>query len=261
MTSLPSYDRTPGAGPTLVFLHYWGGSARTWDAVAECLVGRDMLAIDFRGWARSRVLPGPYSLAQYAEDVTAVLAAEAVTDFVVVGHSMGAKVAQLIGSTHPAGLRGLILVAPAPAAPPPAITPEYQQALSHAYDTVESTVHARDQILTATVLSEAAKARVLADSSSATDEVRAEWPLRGIAADIVAYTQRVQVPVLVVAGERDIVEPVEALRNHLLPHLPQATFVIVPATGHLIPLERPVELANLITQFVTTLSPPEHPRS
>ncbi|GAS97890.1 hydrolase [Mycolicibacterium canariasense] len=261
MSQLPSYDRTPGAGPTLVFLHYWGGSARTWDAVAECLVGRDLLAIDFRGWARSRALPGPYSLAQCAEDVAAILAAEVVTDFVVVGHSMGGKVAQLIGATRPPGLRGLVLVAPAPAAPPPGITPDYQQTLSHAYDTVDSVDHARDQILTATVLSAVAKARVLADSGSGADEARAEWPLRGIAEDIVADTQRVQVPVLVVAGEKDIVEPVEVLRNHLLPYLARASVVIVPATGHLIPLERPAELANLIIEFVTTLSPSEHPRS
>lgn len=26
---LPAYDHRPGTGPTLVFLHYWGGSART----------------------------------------------------------------------------------------------------------------------------------------------------------------------------------------------------------------------------------------
>lgn len=256
MNPLLSYDRTPGAGPTLVFLHYWGGSARTWDKVADCLAGDDMLSIDFRGWARSRALPGPYSLAQYAEDVAAVLAAESVDDFVVVGHSMGAKVAQVIGSTRPPGLRGLILVAPAPAAPPPGITPDYQQTLSHAYDTAESVSHARDQILTATALSDADKARVLADSSSATDGARAEWPLRGIAADIAAQTQGVQVPALVVAGDKDIVEPVEVLRSHLLPYLRQATLVVVPTTGHLIPLERPVELADLITQFVTMLSPP-----
>ena len=28
-----------GSPPTLVFLHYWGGSARTWDQVIEHLGG------------------------------------------------------------------------------------------------------------------------------------------------------------------------------------------------------------------------------
>ncbi|HEY4808810.1 MAG TPA: hypothetical protein VIH81_13865 [Roseiarcus sp.] len=42
-----------GAGePALVFLHYWGGSSRTWQAVIERLAGQaHCIALDQRGWA------------------------------------------------------------------------------------------------------------------------------------------------------------------------------------------------------------------
>jgi len=47
--ALPVYHHRSGAGPTLVFLHYWGGSARTWGLVTDRLTDRDILTLDFRG--------------------------------------------------------------------------------------------------------------------------------------------------------------------------------------------------------------------
>jgi len=243
-----SYDHRAGTGPTLVLLHYWGGSARTWDLVVDRLPGRDVLTVDFRGWGRSRELPGPYSLRQLAADTLDVIAGAGLTDYVLVGHSMGGKVAQLVAAARPAGLRGIVLVAPAPAKPAAEITPEYQEALAHAYDSDESVAGARDHILTATELPEAVKARIVADSRAAGgDEARTEWPRHGIAEDISEQTRRIDVPVLVVAGENDQVEPVGVLRGHLLPYLADAELTVIPKSGHLIPLEAAAELAARLT--------------
>lgn len=250
--SLPAYDHRPGTGPTLVFLHYWGGSARTWDFVVEGLAGRDIITVDFRGWSRSGDLPGPYTLRQLADDTLAVLAEAGVTDYLLVGHSMGGKVAQLIAATRPAALRGIVLVGSGPAKPAAQITPAYGEALSHAYDSDESVADARDRVLTATDLPEPVKARIVADSRSGADAARAEWPLRGIAEDISEYTRVIGVPALVVAGENDQVEPVDVLVDNLLPYLPGADFTVIPKTGHLIPLEAPGELVDAIMAFAPT---------
>ena len=249
--ALPAYDHRAGTGPTLVFLHYWGGSSRTWGPIVERLAERDVLTIDFRGWSRSRHLSGPYTLQQLADDTVAILNEAQVQEYVLVGHSMGGKVAQLIASTRPAGLRGVVLVGSGPATPAPEITPEYRQGLSHAYDSVESVAGARDAILSATPLNAQYKSQVLEDSSaSANDEARTYWPLRGIAEDIHEQTQNISVPVLVVAGERDQVEPVAVLESNLLPFLPSAELLIIPAVGHLIPLEASDALSKVITEFV-----------
>lgn len=249
-SDLPVYNHMSGVGPTLVFLHYWGGSARTWDSVSERLAGRDILRTDFRGWARSRGLEGPYTLQQYADDTVSILASAGVTEFVLVGHSMGGKVAQLVAASRPAGLRGVVLVASGPAVPPAEVTGEYQEGLSHAYDSDESIAQARDNILTATALSDNVKKQVLADSGSSGQKARMEWPLRGIAADISSATRLIDVPTLVVAGARDVVEPVDVLRNNLLPYLSGAQLLVIPRTGHLIPLEAPEELAVAIDEFI-----------
>lgn len=246
---LPAYDHRPGAAPTLVFLHYWGGSARTWDLVVDRLAGRDVLTVDFRGWSRSSSLSGPYTLRQLADDTLAVIADAGVTDYVLVGHSMGGKVAQLIAATRPAGLRGITLVGSGPAKPAEEITPEYREALSHAYDSNESVAGARDNILTATELPESVKSQIATDSRSGADAARTEWPLRGIAEDITEHTRMISVPALVVAGENDHVEPIDVLRDNLMPYLYEADFLVIPNTGHLIPLESPADLVDAITAF------------
>ncbi|MFJ4585511.1 alpha/beta fold hydrolase [Streptomyces echinatus] len=259
-THLPAYDHRPGTGPTLVFLHYWGGSGRTWDLVVDRLADRDTLTADFRGWSRSSGLPGPYTLGQLADDMLAVLADAGVTDYVLVGHSMGGKVAQLIAATRPSGLRGIVLVGSAPAKPAAAqITDEYRETLSHAYDSAESVAGARDHVLTATELPASVEAQIVTDSRNVTEAARTEWPLRGIAEDITEHTRMVSVPALVIAGENDQVEPVDVLRCNLVPYLSHADFMVIPHTGHLIPLEAPADLVDAITAFPPASWPSARP--
>lgn len=243
---LPHFERRHGAGPTVVFLHYWGGSGRTWAPVIEQLPERDVVTIDFRGWGNSRTLPAPYDLHRLAADTSAVLEATDVSEFVLVGHSMGGKVAQLVAATGPGGLRSIVLVASAPARPPVYVDAAYQEHLAHAYDGAEAVADARDHVLTATGLSAPLRGQVVEDSLASAPGARTEWPLRGIAEDITAQTRRITVPALVVAGEHDLVEPVEVLRDNLLPYLADATLTVVPGSGHLLPLESPQALAALI---------------
>ncbi|WIY01147.1 alpha/beta hydrolase [Amycolatopsis mongoliensis] len=247
--SLPTYDHRRGTGPTLVFLHYWGGSARTWDLVVDRLPDRDTLAVDFRGWSRSNTLPGPYTLRQLADDTVAVLTDAGVDDYVLVGHSMGGKVAQLVAATRPTGLRGIVLVGSGPAKPAAEITAEYRQFLAHAYDTEESTAAARDTVLTATTLPARVKAQIGTDSRAGAEAARTEWPLRGIAEDITEHARMISVPALVIAGEHDRVEPAEVLRRNLVPYLSGAEFAVIPNSGHLIPVEAPDQLVDAIIAF------------
>ncbi|MFF9020355.1 alpha/beta fold hydrolase [Streptomyces eurythermus] len=242
-----------GGGPVLVFAHYWGGSAGTWDEVVRRLPpGRATVRFDQRGWGTSRELPGPYDLERLADDLARV-AEECVTGpFVLVGHSMGGKVAQLVAARRPAGLAGVFLVAPAPPRPPAAVTEAYRQALSHAYDSPESVGHAVDQVLTAGPLPEPAREAVVRDSLAASAGARTEWPLRGIAQDITEAARRIEVPVAVLAGGQDRVEPPAVLRACLLPCVPHATLTTVPG-GHLLPLEAPEAVAGALADFLAGL--------
>ncbi len=60
----------------LVFLHYWGGSSRTWDIVASELKSRyRIIAMDHRGWGESDAPAHGYALADLADDAAEVIEA------------------------------------------------------------------------------------------------------------------------------------------------------------------------------------------
>src|SRR4051794_41017534 len=86
----------------LVFLHYWGGSSRTWKHVTTPLAkSYRTIAVDHRGWGESDAPAAGYSLADHADDVAGVIDALRLRRYILVGHSMGGKVAQLLASRRP----------------------------------------------------------------------------------------------------------------------------------------------------------------
>ena len=133
-----------GAGdPSLVFLHYWGGSSRTWQHVTARLAPAfRTIAIDHRGWGRSDAPPAAIALADLAADAA--------------GSHRGAEPRQLYagrpldgrqgrpahGFAPAAGLAGLVLVAPSP--PSPMIMPaQAREIMANAYasrETVQATI-------------------------------------------------------------------------------------------------------------------------
>ena len=56
-------------------------------------------------------------------------------------------------------------------------------------------------------------------------------------------------PTLIVAGEKDTSLGSEIQQRDVLPHFSNARLVTVPASGHLIPMEKPEELAAIVTAF------------
>ena len=242
--------RERGRGdPSLVFLHYWGGSSRTWEEVINALAGQHRcIAIDHRGWGESDAPAEGYSIADLANDAQSVITALELRRYLIVGHSMGGKVAQLLASRQPSGLVGLVLVAPSP--PVPTVLPEEQrQALLHAYDSRESIAYVRDHILTALPLTEAQRERVIEDSLRGSAAAKHTWPTRAMMEDIRSLAVRINVPTLVLSGERDQVDPTARLREELLPFIDGALLQILPGAGHLPMLEAPDVVAEAIRQF------------
>jgi 3-oxoadipate enol-lactonase len=246
--------RERGQGtPSLVFLHYWGGSSRTWDGVAaELADGHRSIAIDHRGWGDSDAPQTGYRLADLADDAHGVIEALELRRYVLIGHSMGGKAAQLLAARRPVGLCGLVLVAPSP--PTPTVPQQEQrEALLHAYDSTDSIAYVRDHILTALPLTEEQRAQVIEDSLRGAHQARRAWPTEMMPEDIRSDVSLINVPTLVLSGERDQVDPPERLRQELLPHIAGAELQVLPNAGHLSMLEAPKAVAHAIEQFVATL--------
>jgi len=115
-----------GNRPALVFLHYWGGTGRTWDLVIREVAGRHRcVAPDLRGWGESDKKADSHDLHTRVDDVAAIIASLGLSQYILVGQSMGGKIAQILGARRSNGLKGLVLVAPAP--PVPIAAPKEQR--------------------------------------------------------------------------------------------------------------------------------------
>jgi uncharacterized protein (TIGR02246 family) len=234
----------------LVFLHYYGGSSRTWDGVASELSDRyRIVATDHRGWGDSEAPADGYRIADLAADAERVIAALGLKRYVLVGHSMGGKVAQLIASRQPDGLEGLVLVAPSP--PSPTVLPDEQRAtLTGAYQSRESVEFVIDHVLTAKPLSAARREQVIEDSLKGAPQAKAAWPNVAMREDITEAVASINVPAIVISGELDQVDRIATLQAELLPRIPHAAMHVLPGTGHLSPLEAPADVARVIARFV-----------
>jgi pimeloyl-ACP methyl ester carboxylesterase len=246
-------DVETASDPTLVFLHYWGGSRRTFRPVIVRLTSLcSTVTFDQRGWGSAQNLPGPYGLEQLADDVLTLIRTLGLGRYVLVGHSMGGKVAQLVASRQPEGLAGLVLVAPSP--PLPTIDATTAEQRSHAYDSRANIEATLQRALTHRPLPDPIPDQVIVDSLAVAPAARSVWPLEGLLDDLTTATHRIAVPVTVLAGEHDKVDPPADLRTHLLPHVPGAELIVIEDTGHLSPLEAPDRIAAEIDRFVLNLA-------
>jgi pimeloyl-ACP methyl ester carboxylesterase len=238
---------------TLVFLHYWGGSSRTWRHVTAALAPTyRTIATDHRGWGLSEAPPSGYGLADLADDAQGVIDALGLQRYVLVGHSMGGKVAQLLASRRPGGLEGLVLVAPSP--PQPMRMPaEAREMMANAYATRETVEMTIDQVLTARALRPEDRAQVISDSLRGAPPAKLAWPRTTSLEDISAQVGAIDVATLVISGERDRVDPPDLLKAELMSRIPQSVMKVLPDTGHLSMLESPAELAHLIGEFAASL--------
>jgi len=141
--------------PTLLLLHYWGGSSGSFSPVVNVLSPYfPTAALSFRSWGDST---GPEEIEAYTttnscSDVETVIQTLGLKAVVLVGHSMGGKVAMAVAGRHvvPASiLKGLALLAPAPPGPLSIADPSMREQQLHAFDNTDNAEAVINTYLTA----------------------------------------------------------------------------------------------------------------
>ena len=104
------YDDS-GDGAPVVLLHAGVCDSRMWEPNRAALGdGNRLVTLDLRGFGRSPWRPGGFS---HADDVCGVLDEAGIGQAVLVGASLGGRVALDVALEHPTRVSGLVLAAPA----------------------------------------------------------------------------------------------------------------------------------------------------
>ncbi|MFI5610880.1 alpha/beta fold hydrolase [Amycolatopsis sp. NPDC051903] len=99
-----------------VFVHGFLDDHHVWDGVVAALPsGGERVVVDLAGSGERAGAAGPFTYDRFAADVLSTVD-ELGGPFVLVGHSMGAAVAELVAAARPELTRGLVLVNPIPLA-------------------------------------------------------------------------------------------------------------------------------------------------
>ena len=250
------YYQVDGAGPdTVVLVNGVGDPLEGWvNQTGEFLAaGLRVVSFDNRGVGRSSTPPGPYTSAQMAADLHAVVTAAGLDRFHLAGVSMGGVIAQEYALAHPAQLRSLVLANTFAAADP--FTRAAFLTWSEVAQAAGMPMMMRAQapwIFSPAFYAEHPDrvAELIAEAEQGTQ------PAAAFAAQMAALVDHdardriatLTTPTLVIAAADDIIiRP--ALSRELLAALPEAAWSVVPG-GHAAFWENPGPWNHAVLEFV-----------
>jgi len=235
-------DWTYASGPTWCFLHPIGTSSRIWAPTLERLgLEYSTLALDLPGHGQTPASSDVFRLETAAEWVLQQLNATH-RDVILVGHSIGGMIAQILAAWNPVCLKGLVLVSTM-SRPPSEVA--RQGILGRAQV-------ARDVGMKGLI--EPTMIRWFTESSmkndphtvsfvsdllqSADPEVHAQaWEaIAGL--NTTELLPQIRIPMLVMVGDEDVSTP-PSLSEEIVRLCPTAKLQIIAGAGHALPQERP----------------------
>lgn len=246
--------REIGTGPTLILVHGYPLDGAMWSSAARRLSQRfRVLKPDLPGRPDNPAEPGG-SIDSYADFLESVL--EAIDPPAgLAGFSMGGYAALALMKRKPPKVRALALVDTRAVADDEAARGERDQAI----------VTLRERGVEP--IADAMLAKLLAPSSSERGDLSGRVRriiLRQSAAalesdlkamrdrpDSIAFLEEISVPTLVVVGEHDAITP-PAEAQAMADAIPGARLAVIPAAGHLTPMENPSAVAQALDEFFST---------
>ena len=232
---------------SLILVHGAGGSYLHWPSEIRRLSGENIVAIDLPGHGASPG-EGREGIDAYARDVIGFMDDLSVNQAVIIGHSMGSAIAQMLSLDYPERVKALILIGTGAKL-------RVHPKLIHYCSSENTYPQAVSQVMEWAFSAQADQRLVelagerMADTSH---KVVHKDFLACNAFDIRERVKDIQQPVLVICGSEDQMTPVR-FSQFLIEELPTANLEIVPSAGHMVMLEQPETVANIIREFIEEL--------
>ncbi|MBI1793525.1 MAG: alpha/beta hydrolase [Chloroflexi bacterium] len=236
------------ARPPVILIHGAGGTHLHWPPQVRRLHHQRIFAVDLPGHGKSEGL-GHQIIGDYADHIIEFIKAVKLSSAVLVGHSMGGAIALDAAIRFPKRVAALGLVGSGSKL---RVSPAILQSASS-----PSTFMDAVNIVKDFSYSEHASARLKELGAQKLAETR-PTVLYGdfLACDAFNATDqlsKISAPTLIVCGADDKMTPPkysELLRDTI----PNARMEIVPKAGHMVMLEQPETVAELLAGFLNTIS-------
>jgi YbgC/YbaW family acyl-CoA thioester hydrolase len=248
-----------GEGAPILFIHGFPLDRTVWRHQLAGLSRWKRIAPDLRGAGASSAPADGYSVARYADDIVHVLDALGLERAVVCGLSLGGYILFELLRRHPGRVRAAVFCNTKAAADSAEARRgrDEMAALAEREGTGGGAVAERllPQLLAPATF--AAQPDVVAHVR----EMINRTPVPGLVGALHALRDRpdstpmlgtIGVPVLVVAGEDDKIAPSGGMRA-MAQAIPGAQFAVIPAAGHLAPLEQPLATSRTLADFLDGL--------
>jgi pimeloyl-ACP methyl ester carboxylesterase len=251
-----------GEGLPTLLLHGMAAHTHWWDSAAPLLApALRAAAIDFRGHGDSDwTADGVYTAETWIDDVEAARAALGWDRFLLVGHSMGARVALGYAERHPNRLRGVVAI-------------DFLAELREDRPSRFARLLRRPQPLYESEDAAVARFRLEPDGTTLPPERMRELGRLGVRrgpegwswkfdwralsvrpTPIWPQLPRVRVPALLARGELTTIVSREDF-SRMARELPGAREIEIPGAHHHVPLDAPAALAAAIAEFAAERTP------
>ncbi|MFD9003082.1 alpha/beta fold hydrolase [Streptomyces sp. NPDC059582] len=243
------YRRSGDGDLAVVFVHGFLDDQYAWDRLIPQLTtpGIECVTLDLAGCGDRDTADGPYDYDRFADEVGAVVDALG-KPFVIVGHSMGAAVAELVAVQRPDRVRGLMLVTPVPLAGVHLPDEMIERFRSLGGD-ADGQRGVRDQLSVA--FPEAERDRLVATGMRLRPEVlRALADCWNTGHPVGERPSAYPGSVLIVRGEGDGFVTEDMVNNSIAPRFTAVTAVSVAEAGHWAHIEQAADVATHLDRLL-----------
>jgi 3-oxoadipate enol-lactonase len=247
------YVEEYGQGIPVIFLHGFPFDHTIWQPLVPLLQSEARLILpDLRGFGKSPVTEGVYTMRLLAEDIELLMDRLQIEKAVIVGHSMGGYVTLAFAQAYPNRLSGLGLLATQSAA-------DNAERRQSRYKAAEAVHHKGARVVASSMVNTLTPRQELVQPI--TDLIMRAHPqgivgsLKGMAErpDLTGELSNIQVPAVVLAGKSDQLMPLERAET-LAQMLPKGWLVEIPNAGHMLMMEDPQAVASSLRQVIQMAS-------
>lgn len=256
VNDLQMYYERHGQGPTLVLIAGYTCDVHLWLPILDFLTPHfEVLIFDNRGCGRSDTTSSPYSIEMMGQDALHLLDALDISDFYLLGHSMGGCIAQWLGAHVPKRVVKMVI-----ANSSAVFSTSVEMSFRFFYQLRELGVPLK--LLIEGVLPWLYSPNYLREHAHKLVQLMLHQPYpqkiegqKGQVDALLSFDSRpwlksILAPTLIIAAEDDLPSPPKD-GKFLADHIPNASFHLIPEMGHMPLIEIPEEFARLAIKFFT----------